>query len=94
VGGLKVIITKLVTERLKVLLIKWIYDINVPFSVVKYPSFRKLLSLLNTTVIKEVLPKSYNIIKKWISKLYGVNKVILRKKITTFSQRIHLSFDS
>lgn len=93
-GGLKVIITKLVTERLKVLLIKWIYDINVPFSVVKYPSFRKLLSLLNTTVIKEVLPKSYNIIKKWISKLYGVNKVILRKKITTFSQRIHLSFDS
>ena len=81
----KVIVTKLLAEKLKALFIKWIYNANILFSVIKHPTFRKLLTLLNPTVIKEVLLKSYNIIKKWLKELYKVNKAVLRKKIITFS---------
>ena len=60
----KVIVAKSLVERLKALLIKWICDANVPFLVVKHPTFYKLLTLLNPTVIKEALLESYNTIKK------------------------------
>ena len=60
----KVIVAKSLTERLKALLVEWIYNTNVLFSVVEHPTFRKLLVLLNLTVVKEALLKSHNTIKK------------------------------
>ena len=82
---LNVIVIKLVADQLKFLLIKWIYNINVLFSVVKYLTFCKLLALLNLTVMVKALLKLHITIRKWISELYSVKKVVLRKKITAYN---------
>ncbi|KAK3935215.1 hypothetical protein QBC46DRAFT_55540 [Diplogelasinospora grovesii] len=47
-------------DEFKELLVNWMADSDIPFSVVKNKRFRALLSLLNPVLINELLPKSYN----------------------------------
>ncbi|KAK2931623.1 hypothetical protein FoTM2_009139 [Fusarium oxysporum f. sp. vasinfectum] len=80
-------------ELFKELLLRWIVDADVPFSVVEHPDFRKLLGLSNEELVDELLPRSGVTIRSWLEAEYRSQKELLRSQLTTSMYKKHLTFD-
>lgn len=75
------------------LLIKWVSDSDIPFSVVEHQHFRSLLSILNPIQADDLLPRSHVTTRNWLKIQYNLYFDALRAEITSTPNPIHISFD-
>ncbi|KAK4233066.1 hypothetical protein C8A03DRAFT_39251, partial [Achaetomium macrosporum] len=75
------------------LLVKWLSDSDIPFSVVEHKYFRSLLSILNPTQADNLLPRSHVTTRSWLKTQYSLYFDALKAEITATPNPIHISFD-
>lgn len=79
--------------RFQELLVKWVADSDIPFSVVEHEHFRSLLSILNSTHTDDLLPRSHVTTRNWLKTQYNLYFDALKTEITVTPNPIHISFD-
>lgn len=89
----RTVVAKSAADKFKEVILDWIVDGNVPFSVVEHPSFRELLSHLNSDLVEECLPESYQTIARWIKQRYEAELTVKKEEMLAVAGRVHLSFD-
>jgi hypothetical protein len=62
------------------------------FRLVEIPKFRAFLYYLNNDVLVW-LPKSHNIIRRWLLNQYDIQRVTIKRLLDTARSKIHISFD-
>lgn len=80
-------------DGFKELLVNWMADSDIPFSVVENKRFRALLSLLNPVLVNELLPKSHNTARSWLNTIYAREFNALKQDLLATPNPIHISFD-
>ncbi|KAM7191378.1 Ribonuclease H-like domain containing protein [Rhypophila sp. PSN 637] len=80
-------------DGFKDLLVNWMADSDIPFSVVENKRFRALLSLLNPVLVNELLPKSHNTARSWLNTIYTREFNALKQDLLATPNPIHISFD-
>jgi hypothetical protein len=79
--------------RFQELLVKWVSDSDIPFSVIEHEHFRSLLSLLNSSHTDSLLPRSHVTTRNWLRTQYNLYSDAIKADITMTPNPIHISFD-
>jgi hypothetical protein len=82
-----------IQDRFQELLVKWVSDSDIPFSVVENKHFRDLLSIVNPMQTDDLLPRSHATTRNWLKTQYNLYFDALKAEITATPNPIHISFD-